>query len=191
MPRKVIGAVILGVMLAAIAAPGLEAPAAAADGASPSPLALAALRERLASERQVRLLGTFGSREIARPVLDSAGIASADWLSRSAGRPRRRTTRSAPPIAVPQRIAWSEISEVQVGHTMTGGGALLGALGGAGFAAIGAAVYSSNDVPEGALAFMIGLPALIVAGTVTGALIGRSHGRWRTVYRPGAEEATP
>ena len=70
MPRRVIGGLILSMALAAgVSSSGASV---AAGGATPSPQALGALQESLASEPQIRLTGSFGSREIERPVLGLA-----------------------------------------------------------------------------------------------------------------------
>jgi hypothetical protein len=89
----------------------------------------------------------------------------------------------APPVAVPRRIPWSEISEVQVGHTMTGRGALIGTLCSAFICTT--MLLLALDRPRSSELPALGLvTAAIVVGPIVGAAIGRSHGHWRTVYPP-------
>ncbi len=186
MPRRVIGGLILSMALAAGASSG--GASVAAGGATPSPQALGALQESLASEPQIRLTGSFGSREIERPVLDSAGVGSANWLSR--GRRALFLSADAPPVAVPRRIPWREISEVQVGHTMTGRGALIGTLCSA-FICTTMLLWALDRPPSSELPALGLVIAPIVVGPIVGAEIGRSHGHWRTVYPPPNPSSDP
>jgi len=59
---------------------GIASAAVAAENAQPDSAERAELRERLGNAGMVRVLGTFGAREVPHPLLDSIGIMSADWL---------------------------------------------------------------------------------------------------------------
>lgn len=165
----------------------LAAPVTGPAAEAPAPQVIAALRDSLSREKHARLLGTFGTREITRPVADSAGVGSADWAPRKAQRGAIFVAADAPPPAVPRPIPWSEIAEVQAGGPMTGRGALIGGLVGAfaGTIAAMAVISTADPTNESAgLGAAYAIPTTALIGVFVGASIG-SHGRWRTVYRAG------
>jgi hypothetical protein len=158
------------------------------EGAIPDSAQLATLRQRLSSERQIRLLGSFGTLDISRPTLDSAGVRSGYLEERARQRQALFVTRDAPKPPIPPPIKWQEISEIQTGHSMTGRGAFVGLLLGAALGATAAAMSdpsgSEGDAGYRAIGFFSGG---VLLGTFAGTVIGMGSG-WRTVYRASTRE---
>jgi len=109
----------------ALAAAG-TAPTGFADrGRTPSASELAALRQKLADQQLVRLMGpSISERDIERPLVDSSGVRSANWTPRRSG---LFVSADAPPAHAEAPVPWSQITEIQTGHTMTNRGMLIGA----------------------------------------------------------------
>jgi hypothetical protein len=164
---------------------GLAAPEVAAALDAPDSAALAALRARASAEPMLRVVGTFGAQVIHRPILDSSGVRSADWDF--VGRPAVFVGENAPPRPAQAPIAWSRISEVEVGRTHAARGALIGVLAAT---MLGITLIMANPPKDESGLWIIGLPGTAIAvGSVVGAAIGASHGTWRTVYPVPAETA--
>ena len=153
-------------------------------GAIPDSAELAALRQRVSSAKVVRLEGSFGSREIGRPLLDSSGVRSRDWEERARLRPALFVSADAPRPPVPAPIAWSEITEIQTGGPKIVKGALVGTFTGIVLGATLAAASLGNGYvgeEEGFRAIGI-FSGTAMTGTIVGLVVGSMRG-WHTVYR--------
>jgi len=151
-----------------------------AGDAIPDSGEMATLRKQASAPRQVRLVGSFGTKELSRALLDSVGISSAEWAERAHRRPALLLTPNASRPAIPAPIPWSEISELQTGRSRPGVGALVGFATGA-VAAVG--IFHIEALNEGEAWRNLGIGmATLTTSTILGALIGSTHG-WRTVYR--------
>ncbi|HTM57543.1 MAG TPA: hypothetical protein VL123_03935 [Candidatus Udaeobacter sp.] len=162
------------------------ASAASAEVAAPDSAERAELRERLSGAGMVRVLGTFGAREVPHPLLDSIGIISADWLKVQHQRPALMTANATPP-AMPPAIAWSDVNEIQAGHSMAVQGLTIGLLSGL-VIDMGEIVIASNIHDETALGFVGAVILTPILTSFIGASVGASRGRWHTVYRAHAQE---
>src|SRR3989442_1268657 len=98
---------------------GIASAAAAAEVAPPDSAERTVLRERLGNAGMVRVLGSFGAREVPHPLLDSMGILSADWLKIPHQRPALITGVGVRQQPTPATIAWRDVAEVQLGRSMT------------------------------------------------------------------------
>lgn len=169
----------------ALAAAG-TAPTGFADrGRTPSASELAALRQKLADQQLVRLMGpSISERDIERPLVDSSGVRSANWTPR---RSVRAHEQPAPPAHAEAPVPWSQITEIQTGHTMTNRGMLIGAALGlfaSGFVMTG--ITRSSSSGEAGLATLVVVPVALVTGALIGASIGHSQWRGDPVYRADA-----
>ena len=157
---------------------GLAAPEVAAALEAPDSKELAALRERVSEQPMARVVGTFGAQVITRPILDSSGVRSAEWDF--AGRRAVFVGENAPPRPAQASIAWSRISEFQVGRTRALRGAVIGVLA-ASF--LGVTLIMANPAKDESGLWVLGVPGTAIAlGSLVGGAIGASHGTWRTVY---------
>ncbi|HYM81798.1 MAG TPA: hypothetical protein VEY91_10375 [Candidatus Limnocylindria bacterium] len=133
---------------------GAAVPSRAVD--VPTPWWMSHLRNDLAGEPRVRVLGASRVLMLDRPQVDSAGVHAAEPIS------------------------WSEIERIQRGRSAAGRGALYGGAAGA-LLAIGYHVLL-NDATEEDTPLV---PALVITGGATlGAMIGSIGTTWRTIYPP-------
>lgn len=150
--------------------------------AIPDPVRLAALRGAAARAHTLRVSGTFGEREFQHVVIDSSGVRSTDWERGARTRPALFTATAAPPPAVPEPIAWSRISTIEVLHPFTLKGAVTGAVLGT---ALGL-VFADMSVGGASGGWTSWRTVGIFGGTLTaftvgGAVIGSMTGS-RTIY---------
>ena len=169
-------ALAAGLMVVSLAA---SVPAAADRGrAVPDAAALAAMREAAGRGGGVRVIGSFGQREIRHPVLDSTGVRSADWEAASAARPALFVTKDTPRPAAPAPIAWSEIEELKAGKQHTLRGAVVGATLGLAAALTAIGMSDGGDELGGYGVFVTSVAMGAVIGTFVGSLSGS-----KTIYR--------
>jgi hypothetical protein len=164
--------------------------AARVVGSAPDSSEVAALRDRLSSEPTILVIGTFGTREIRRPLVDATGVRSRAWEERAHRRPALVVIGQAARPVLPPPIAWSQISEVQVGGASAARGALIGTLIGAligvGMTASGLFDLTSSEFP---LALVI-VPSATLGGAAAGTMVSSAIG-WKTVYRAPVDRAPP
>jgi len=157
---------------------GTAAPVVAAALEAPDAAGMAALRGRASAAPMMRVVGPSGAQVINRAILDSSGVRSADWDF--VGRRAVFVGENAPPRPVQPPIAWSRISEVQVGRTRALRGAVIGTLI-ASF--LGVTLIMANPAKDESGLWVLGVPGTAIAlGSLVGGAIGASHGTWRTVY---------
>ena len=179
--------VLVGVGLS-LATAARAASTAHPPGSIPDSTEMASLRELIATRQTVRLVGTFGSLEISKPLIDSVGVRASDFEARARPRPGIWATEQAQARSAPAPVAWREISAVQVGHSMAGRGAIQGLFIGIGLGVgIASASHDRHSADE-----MAGYRALstfswtLVASVVAGTVVGSKRG-WRTVYPPSRQ----
>jgi hypothetical protein len=181
--------VVAAVALLASAPVEVRAADGAATGRIPDAAGLASLQERLGSRGSVRLVGTFGSREVSRPVCDPSGVRSAAWEESRRARPAMIVLGEAPARPVPAPIPWSEISEIQTGSVGPLKGAVIGTLTGI----VVGGTLAARSTPGGYVGEGEAFRAIaifggsIFAGALVGSVVGSLTG-WRTVYRAAPRE---
>ena len=151
----------------------------AAEGVDPDSEDLIRLNEQCGA-KTVRLIGTFGTREISRPRFDASGVRSESAAERH--RPALIVGDVATP-PIPPPIPWSQISEVQTGSRRLLKGFAMGTMIGLAVGGIVAATVSNGGTTEGeAYASLGAFTGLVLLGMVVGTAVGSSP-KWRTVYR--------
>ncbi|HET7225433.1 MAG TPA: hypothetical protein VFK69_06920 [Candidatus Eisenbacteria bacterium] len=143
--------------------------------ATPDDAELASLAARLSGQSHVRVLGSFGARQLGAVSVDAAGIHAT-----SVSRPALVASRDA---MEPTLVPWAEIRAVEVGRPR----GLEGAIGGAAVGsllALGAVESFKNVVKEGDTSRawpVIGIP-IIGATAVLGGWLGHTSPQWQQVY---------
>jgi hypothetical protein len=148
-----------------------------ASGAVPDSASMARIRAAT-GEHGMRVIGTFGQREVHHPMMDSTGVWSSEWAG---ARPAVFATSDAPHAGAQTPLPWSQIQEIKSDRQHKTHGALLGAGIGlvTGAVLLGIASGTTDDEQAGAGALMGGS---VILGGVFGLFIGSLVGS-KTIYR--------
>jgi hypothetical protein len=145
-----------------------------ARAAAPDDAEVASLATRLEGESHVRVLGSFGARQLGAVTVDAAGIHA------SVTRPALFVPRDA---VLTTLVPWAEVRSVEIGRPRGLEGAILGVAAGT-LLAVGVVHLFKSAVKEGdtrMAGWAIGMPVAGVC-TAAGAWVGHESPQWQQVY---------